>query len=96
MIRDPSKERLSPAQIKFLDENVPAFIAWMGLIGIKIEPWQRRIVDALIRKDVITPDGKITESGKKAWSLAVSRAERRNAAREDRRQAMAEFRKTFA
>jgi len=45
------------------------FIAWMGLIGIKVEPWQRRIVEALIRKDVITPDGKITESGKKAWTL---------------------------
>jgi len=96
MMRDPSKERLSKAQIKFLDENVPAFIAWMGLIGIKIEPWQRRIVEALIRKDVITPDGKITESGKKAWDLAVSRAQQRNAAREQMRQAAAEFRKTIA
>ena len=77
MFRDPSKERLSEAQIRFMDENAPAFIAWMGLIGIKIEPWQRRIVEALIRKDVITPDGKITESGKKAWEWAVQNMGRR-------------------
>jgi hypothetical protein len=77
MFRDPSKERLSKAQIQFLDENVPAFMAWAGQIGLKIQPWQRRIVEALIRKDVITPDGKITESGQKAWARAIERMGRR-------------------
>jgi len=77
MLRDPAKERLSKAQIQFLNENVPAFIAWAGQIGLKIQPYQRRIVEALIRKDVITPDGKITESGKQAWERAVSNMGRR-------------------
>ena len=72
MLRNPSKERLSKAQINYLDENVPAFLAWAGAIGLKIQPWQRRVVNALMRKDVITPDGKITESGVAAWRRAIN------------------------
>ena len=77
MLRDPRKERLSKAQIQYLDENVMTFIAWSGLIGLKVQPWQRRIVGALMRKDVITPDGRLTESGKAAYSRTVDRMTKR-------------------
>jgi hypothetical protein len=78
---DLKKAPLSKAQVAFLDENAPAFIAWLELsghsVGIKMQPWQRRIVQALIRKDVITPDGQITDSGRKAWERAIARMRRR-------------------
>ena len=80
MIRDPSKEPLSKAQVRFLDENVPAFLAWAGMIGMKVEPWQRRIVAALIRKDVLTNQLSITDSGKKAWMRQVDKMKRKQAA----------------
>jgi hypothetical protein len=81
MFRDPSKEPLSKAQIAFMDEKAPTLIAWFELtgqaIGMTIQPWQRRIVNALIRKDVLTPDGQVTDSGKKAWARAIERMGRR-------------------
>jgi hypothetical protein len=67
----------SKAQVAFMDEKAPAMIARFELtgkaIGFGIQPWQHRIVEGLIRKDVITPDGQVTESGKKAWARAVER-----------------------
>jgi hypothetical protein len=82
MIRDPSKERLSPAQVSFLNENVPALLIWLEAtgkaIGLTLQPWQRRTVEALIRKDVLTPDGRITESGKRAWERAIAQMGRRH------------------
>jgi hypothetical protein len=70
MMPKPRKS-LSPAQVKYLRENVPAFIQWMKLagapIGFKIQPWQKPIVDALIRKAVLTPDMRLTLFGERLY-----------------------------
>ncbi|MCA1379511.1 hypothetical protein I6F34_01580 [Bradyrhizobium sp. BRP05] len=74
----PRKPKLSPAQVRFMDEHVPAFIAWMQAtgqsIGIKVQPWQKRIIEALIRKDFLEPDGKVTFAGVQAWQRATDKA----------------------
>jgi hypothetical protein len=66
---------LSPAQVKYLKENVPAFIQWMELtgapIGFKVLPWQKPIVEALIRKAVLTPDMRLSIFGKKVWDEKI-------------------------
>jgi hypothetical protein len=81
--RDPTKEPLSPAQVRFLNENAPTFMIWLEAtgdpIGMNLQPWQKRIVEALMRKDVLTPDGRITESGKKAWERARHKIQGRRA-----------------
>lgn len=71
----PKPRPLSPAQVKYLKENVPAFINWMQLsgapIGFKMLPWQKPIVEALIRKDVLTPEGRLTVFGRKLWDEKI-------------------------
>jgi hypothetical protein len=67
----PRNRALSPAQVKYLKENVPAFINWMQLtgtpIGFKSLPWQKPIVEALVRKGVLGEDLRLTAFGKKVW-----------------------------
>jgi len=69
------KPRLSAAQLRFMDEHAPAFMAWLSAtgqsIGIKIEPWQKRIVEAMVRKGLLTDDGGITEAGRDAYKRAT-------------------------
>jgi hypothetical protein len=71
---------MSPAQVKFLNENAPAYFAWLKAtgesIGIKVQPWQRRIIEAVTRKDFMTADGHITDTGQTAWNRAVDTAVR--------------------
>ncbi|ARQ95275.1 hypothetical protein [Bradyrhizobium phage BDU-MI-1] len=43
-------------------------------IGMTVQPWQKRIVEALIRKEVLEPDGRITDYGMKAHQKAALRA----------------------
>lgn len=68
---------MSTAQVRFMDEHAPAYLAWLEAVGhavgIKIEPWQRRTVEAMIRSGFLTEDGHVTEQGKKAWIKAISR-----------------------
>ena len=72
----PKVPQLSPAQVQYLKENVPAFINWVELAGIEIgftmKPWQKRIVEALIRKEVLTPDGRLTAFGKQVWDQKIT------------------------
>jgi hypothetical protein len=72
------KPRMSPAQVRLMDENFMAFANWLekaGLaIGFKIEPWQRRIVDSMVRKGFLTVDGHITDAGNAAWKKATDKA----------------------
>lgn len=74
MSTKPRKRGLSPAQVKYLNEHVPAFMAWLNAtgqsIGMTVQPWQKRIVEALIRKKVLEPDGRITITGTKDWEAA--------------------------
>jgi hypothetical protein len=69
------KPRMSPAQVKLMDENFMAFANWLekagAAVGFKIEPWQRRIVDSMIRKGFLSADGSVTPEGKKAWERAI-------------------------
>lgn len=78
MPTEPRKRGLSPAQVRYLNEHVPAFMAWLNAtgqaIGMTVKPWQKRIVEALIRKNVLEPDGRITDYGMKAHQRAALRA----------------------
>jgi hypothetical protein len=72
------KPRLSKAQLRLMDEHAPAFMAWLEAtgqsIGIKIEPWQKRVVEAMVRKGLLTDDGGITETGQDAYKRATEKA----------------------
>jgi hypothetical protein len=72
----PKVPQLSRAQVQYLKENVPAFINWVELAGVEIgftmHPWQKRIVEALIRKDVLKPDGTLTPFGKQVWEQKIA------------------------
>jgi hypothetical protein len=70
------KRAMSKAQLEFMKEHLPAYIAWMQAtgqsVGIKMQPWQKRIVEALIRKGMLTPDGHVTERGMKGYERKFS------------------------
>lgn len=71
-----SRRPLSEAQVRFMNEHAPAYFAWLRAVGhsvgIKIQPWQRRVVEAMIRKGFLTEEGHVTEAGKKAWDQSLS------------------------
>jgi hypothetical protein len=71
-----SRVRLSKAQIAFLDHWAPAQQIWAHsadmAIGAVPKPHQKATFNALIRKDVITPNGQITTSGLNAWRRATN------------------------
>ena len=75
MPRAKKPKALTPAQIRYLKENVPAFINWVELagaeIGFTMKPWQKQVVEALIRKDVLSPDGRLTVFGRKVWDNKI-------------------------
>jgi len=67
---------MSKAQLEFMKQHLPAYIAWMQAtgqsVGIKVQPWQIRTVEALIRKDMLTPNGHVTERGLKNYERKLS------------------------
>jgi hypothetical protein len=84
MHRNPNTVPLSKAQMTFLDANAPAQINWMTLtneaIGAPATACQPRTRAALVRKDVITPDGQITATGINAWKRKIEKLKRKQAA----------------
>jgi hypothetical protein len=84
MQKDPNKAPLSKAQLAFLDANAPAQINWTLLtdqsIGAPTTACQPRTRAALVRKDVITPDGQITATGINAWKRKIEKLKRKQAA----------------
>jgi hypothetical protein len=67
---------LSKAQLQFMKEHVPTYLNWLNAtghaIGIKMQPWQKRVVEALIRKGLLTEEGHVTDTGKKAYERKLS------------------------
>jgi hypothetical protein len=74
MMRKPKP--MSKAQLEFMKEHLPAYIVWLKAtgqsIGIKMKPWQERIVKALIRNGHLTEDGHVTERGMKGYERKFS------------------------
>lgn len=72
------KPTMSKAQVQFMKENLPAYLNWLNAtgqaIGLKTQPWQRAIVDALIRKQFLTEDGHVTDDGQAAYKRATETA----------------------
>ncbi|SHH03348.1 hypothetical protein [Bradyrhizobium erythrophlei] len=71
---------MSKAQVRVMDEHAPAYLAWVEAlghaVGIKVQPWQRRTIEAMIRSGFLTEDGQVTEGGKQAWIRAITRRDR--------------------
>ncbi|SDH37462.1 hypothetical protein [Bradyrhizobium ottawaense] len=71
---------MSPAQVRFLDEHAPAYLAWLDAVGhsvgIKMEPWQKRTVEAMIKNGFLTEDGHVTKDGKDRWLSIISKRDR--------------------
>jgi hypothetical protein len=72
-----AKQRsMSKAQLEFMKEHLPAYINWLqatgSSIGIKMQPWQKRIVEALIRNGHMTADGHVTERGLRGFERRFS------------------------
>jgi hypothetical protein len=67
---------MSKAQFEFMKEHVPAYLAWLKAtghaVGIRMQPWQQRIVKALIRNGHLTEDGNVTERGMKGYERRIS------------------------
>lgn len=83
MKNDPSKARLSSAQMRYLDSWVPAQLQWLKggfVLGSAPERRHRRTLNALIRKDVLNPDGQITDTGLSAYQRAVEKQKQKEAA----------------
>jgi hypothetical protein len=68
---------MTNAQVRFMDEHAPSYLAWLEAVGhavgIKLEPWQRRTVEAMIRNGFLTQEGHVTEEGKQRWIRAISK-----------------------
>lgn len=79
--------KMSEAQVRFMRENAIAYFNWLkatgSTIGLKVEPWHKRIIEAMVRKGYLTEDGHITDAGeaayKKATETAVAVAKRNGA-----------------
>lgn len=71
------QKSMSKAQVRLMDEHAPAYFAWVEAVGhsvgIKMQPGQRRTVEAMIKSGYLTADGQVTEAGKTAWERALSR-----------------------
>jgi hypothetical protein len=84
MVRDPNKAVLSKAQMRFLDTWVPLQQHWLKQAGVVFgatpSPRERRTLNAMIRKDVVTPDGQITDTGLNAWKNHIEKLKRKQAA----------------
>lgn len=70
------KPRMSKAQVEFMREHLPAYLNWLKAtgqaVGIKMQPWQKVIVESLIRKKFLTEDGHVTADGQRAYEQRVS------------------------
>ena len=70
------KPRMSKAQLEFMKEHLPAYLNWLNAtghaVGIKMQPWQKVIVEALIRKKFMTEDGHVTAEGQRAYEKRLS------------------------
>ncbi|MEY9575782.1 hypothetical protein ABIE88_003358 [Bradyrhizobium diazoefficiens] len=80
-------KKMSPAQVRFMQENANAYFNWLkatgDAIGVKLQPWQKRVIDAMVRRGYLTEEGHITDAGeaayKKATETAVAVAKRNGA-----------------